>query len=603
MRRGRGQVLYRFLPEQIVDYSDTKSISRVSYWRCTELGGLNKHRLIEAIESRKRSRFEGRTYGYPRLAEDYIILEPIAIEVDLFPLTFICQTCGSARRFNSVSALRSEISKHNYKCPRCKTGFLEQHDFVHYHSCGEIESLVVRPCPQHGLSWIVLNKNYSDYPKNWWWQCKACDQASPRNVARIGAHCNSCTGTPRMSHAPFRKGDVFYPHTLSMINISSLEELVLSNLDWELAIAEYLGVLPRGRTRELLLGRTQVTKKAELVKKKQKLIAQGLPPDVIEKVLSEFGLSDTDAEISEAIGRLEDLLRLPQEEYSPLSQELMGYVESLHLETTRSLNAVVDSIEGPAKERMKQSPAKLRALGFSDAWLAVDLPVVSVAFGYSRGDPTMESAILRAFPRNKDFASKTPIYGLRVETEAVIMELDRSRVLSWLSANGWVSNSLGTLDAGEARAWFLKNVHLRNIPQYEATPATDRVTWAVCNLLHSLSHLFLAKASGLVGLDKGSMREILFPNIPAFCLFASNSQGYQLGGIVSLFENSMNYWLDRAKDDVHHCLYDPVCADSDGACHACLYIPEISCERFNRDLSRAFIIGRNDDRRIIGFWE
>jgi hypothetical protein len=406
-----------------------------------------------------------------------------------------------------------------------------------------------------------------------------------------------------MAHAPFRKSDIFYPQTLSMINASSLEELISTGAEGRLMLAEYLEMIPTGRTKELLGNQRHSVDRADLLRKKKELMEKGFHEDLINEVLRGFGLTDSESEISNVIMGVHELLGLPEDDYLFLSQQLTGYTEALRMDTTRSISSVIESISGPSKERIRQSSSKLNSLGFSNAWVIVDLPIVSITYGYTRGDPLMQSCTLRAFPRNKDFPGKTPIYGLKIETEAIILELNRKRIHEWLVKNGWANGDSDLLSDKDLKAWFLRNVHPKIIPQYDPIPETDRVTWAVCNLLHSLSHLFLSKASGLVGLDKGSIHEILFPNVPAFCLFASNSQGYQLGGIVTLFENSMTYWLDRAREDVEHCLYDPVCANSEGACHACIHLPEVSCERFNRDLSRSFIIGREDERKIVGFWE
>jgi len=39
-------------------------------------------------------------------------------------------------------------------------------------------------------------------------------------------------------------------------------------------------------------------------------------------------------------------------------------------------------------------------------------------------------------------------------------------------------------------------------------------------------------------------------------------------------------------------MFDPICIEQNqGACIACTYVAETSCEHFNQDLSRAFLYG------------
>jgi len=81
---------------------------------------------------------------------------------------------------------------------------------------------------------------------------------------------------------------------------------------------------------------------------------------------------------------------------------------------------------------------------------------------------------------------------------------------------------------------------------------------------------------------------------------APDSEG-TLGGLVSLGESkTLGRHLDQALESMRLCASDPLCAEhhpfKDGltlhgaACHACLFLPETSCERGNKYLDRSVLV-------------
>ena len=66
-------------------------------------------------------------------------------------------------------------------------------------------------------------------------------------------------------------------------------------------------------------------------------------------------------------------------------------------------------------------------------------------------------------------------------------------------------------------------------------------------------------------------------------------------------ENSL-----KIKEVAEKCIFDPICIERYKACGGCLFLNEISCQHFNHDLDRAFVIGhydRSTKTKITGFWE
>jgi Domain of unknown function (DUF1998) len=92
---------------------------------------------------------------------------------------------------------------------------------------------------------------------------------------------------------------------------------------------------------------------------------------------------------------------------------------------------------------------------------------------------------------------------------------------------------------------------------------------------------------------------------------APDSEG-TLGGLVALGGPKMlGRHLDQALDSMRLCASDPLCAEHhpmrDGltlhgaACHACLFLPETSCERGNKYLDRSVLASTVDSDGLAFF--
>ena len=81
---------------------------------------------------------------------------------------------------------------------------------------------------------------------------------------------------------------------------------------------------------------------------------------------------------------------------------------------------------------------------------------------------------------------------------------------------------------------------------------------------------------------------------------ASDSEG-TLGGLVGLgYPEELTRHIDEAMEQIERCSSDPLCAEHvddamnetlhGAACHACLFVPETSCERGNKYLDRSALV-------------
>ncbi len=128
-------------------------------------------------------------------------------------------------------------------------------------------------------------------------------------------------------------------------------------------------------------------------------------------------------------------------------------------------------------------------------------------------------------------------------------------------------------------------------------------------LLHSLSHLIINGVALDCGYSAASIRERIYSSDEAMrgepmagiLLYtaAPDAEG-TLGGLVSLAEpERLGRILDQALERARICASDPMCAEHvpsehdpsqhGAACHACLFLPETSCECGNRYLDRSVL--------------
>ena len=158
------------------------------------------------------------------------------------------------------------------------------------------------------------------------------------------------------------------------------------------------------------------------------------------------------------------------------------------------------------------------------------------------------------------------------------------------------------------KIWFLDNIHPNQILTFSEISENENnnITKRVYTLIHSISHALINEAAEICGLDKSSLSEYILPNIPAVFIYCANSQGFNMGALYSAFQTQFDKWLKMAKEHVKKCIFDPVCISKEKACAGCLYLNEVSCKHFNKDLDRSYLCGYFDNqtkRKLKGYWE
>lgn len=142
-------------------------------------------------------------------------------------------------------------------------------------------------------------------------------------------------------------------------------------------------------------------------------------------------------------------------------------------------------------------------------------------------------------------------------------------------------------------------------------------------LVHSFSHALMQELSLTCGYGSSSLAERLYvagteselPMAGVLIYTASSDADGTLGGLEREGQSAkLEQTIRRALNAMHWCSSDPLCLrgisttsdDLNGAaCHSCLFLPETSCEMFNRTLDRVTLVGtvgENTSAEVPGFF-
>ncbi|MFI6524054.1 DrmB family protein [Streptomyces uncialis] len=188
-----------------------------------------------------------------------------------------------------------------------------------------------------------------------------------------------------------------------------------------------------------------------------------------------------------------------------------------------------------------------------------------------------------------------------VSGEGVFVRLDPERLRAWEREPGQM-----------ARAARIRENHERLLAERAvdadkptpSSPATPRFL-----LLHALGHALINEWSLDGGYPAASLRERIYSDddmAGVLVYTATSDSAGSLGGVVAQGEpDRLGASLRAALRRAGWCSNDPLCMESEAsgadslnmaACHACLLLPETSCENNNILLDRAALVGTPDGR-------
>ncbi|MER5682375.1 DUF1998 domain-containing protein [Streptomyces sp. NPDC002205] len=193
-----------------------------------------------------------------------------------------------------------------------------------------------------------------------------------------------------------------------------------------------------------------------------------------------------------------------------------------------------------------------------------------------------------------------------VSGEGVFLRLDPERLRIWEEQPEQVARAARIRENHERLLSARAGDSDKLVPP---SPATPRFL-----LLHALAHSLINEWSLDGGYPAASLRERLYSDedmAGVLIYTATSDSAGSLGGVVAQGEpDRLAETLRAALRRASWCSNDPLCMESEtsgadslniAACHACMLLPETSCENNNILLDRAALVG-TPDGRVRGFF-
>ena len=240
--------------------------------------------------------------------------------------------------------------------------------------------------------------------------------------------------------------------------------------------------------------------------------------------------------------------------------------------------------------------AETMALGLDQVMLVKKLREVRALQSFTRveepaGDTARHAAI------SLDKPDWLP--AIEVSGEGVFLRLDEQRLSTWEQQPKLVERAQRIRAHHEQLLQDRAAGTGRIVP---SSPVTPRFL-----LLHGLAHILINEWSLDGGYPAGALRERIYAghDMAGILLYTATSDSAgSLGGIVAQGDPTrLAAGLRAALSRAEWCSNDPLCMESEAsgadalnlaACHACVLLPETSCEYLNSFLDRAALIGTPD---------
>lgn len=617
MHRGLQQALYKYLPENWVDF--TESGGSVSYavhvdnWNSVQLTGINNKRLLrivnQQINAYKNINGSDSVVGFPSIINDEsvdVLIPKIsdniaAIQTSVKPWVFVCSKCGNVKQYYSYDEFKRRENE------RCQCGeHLTQLKLIRVCRCGYADGVFVPKCRTegHGTKYMQRRGSGTNFV------CQKCGQR-----ASLPKYCPECKQELKIKSALDSANYIAF--SLSLIDLLDKQKDVFLDTETEckgekVVVAQYLKYISSEEYQEVIKKGKVIQDdefEAILEKEAQMYRDAGLDENTISLVMEAKRMKNPSAKIYEAIDKVSAGISIvSSDDLKPIAEEILEYDELMDAKITLTLDKAEEDAE-LVNDGIKPDYKNIcQQFGFSNAQLCSSVPIVFSSYGFTRLQQSGEGVKLHGFPQEM---TKRNIYATKLETEGVLFELDRNKILGWLLSNKLIDKNDMPVDMSEngVKMWFLDRVRPNLIlpfSEIDSSGNCGNITKHVYTLVHSISHALINEAAEICGLDKSSLSEYILPNVPAVFIYCSNSQGFNMGALYSAFQTQFDKWLKRAAERVKKCIFDPVCINKEKACAGCIHLNEVSCRHFNKDLDRSYLCGYFDSstqKKLKGYWE
>ena len=616
MKRGKTQALYKYLPGSWIDFSvrgkDRKQyIAKVDHWNSEKLDEINSKRLIRTVNHAVQSYAAQGTgsssvnpvsgFGAELTQENCDVLEPKVsddergIIAKISPLTFYCKKCKKVYQFNSEDSYNR-----NRRCKDCGDTELTQFRQIYFCKCGYATDKHPR-CLTHGFSDLYWDGEYN-------FTCRTC-----KKKISMQTKCPVCGATlgAKVALDPSQ----YFTYSLSLIDlIDEKLERFISETDYGkyITIAFFLEKISRDQLEDVI-NKGITTDPVEYAKEYDKnyQMFMGVFNDENDAAIAAKAMTDKNCGniYAPIIEEIKGKLYTTTENIDQLAEMILEHSMVKELKDHATLETAIKVAQSLNTNANPESFKEIaRRFGIYHVRACDKIPFVSCSYGYTRVKSEYEDGVqLHAFKEEKN--GRKNIYATRMDTEGVLFEFDRMAILKWLIKNEFIDpENAPDLSSEEAvKLWFINNIRPEEIhPFTTISEETTPETYYVYRLIHSISHLLIRAAADIGGLGKDSLSEYIFPGVPAVLIYVQNSQGFNLGSLFNTFEAYFDKWMLRANNSAQKCVFDPICIERYKACTGCLFLNEVSCQHFNKDLDRSLIIGHVDKqtkKQVIGFWE
>lgn len=248
-------------------------------------------------------------------------------------------------------------------------------------------------------------------------------------------------------------------------------------------------------------------------------------------------------------------------------------------------------------------------LGVKSSMLVKRLREVRALSSFVRGDAPTEADSEHRLAKLASTPDLDWLPAMEVSGEGVFLRLDAGRLAKWES-DATVIDRCDHVRANHNAVLRERGAtHKAGTGQSPESQVTPRLL-----LLHTLAHTLINEWSLDGGYPASSLRERLYADDEMAGLLiytATSDSAGSLGGVVAQGEpDQLARTLRAALERARWCSNDPLCmeAESSGAgsvnmaaCHACVLLPETSCELMNGFLDRAMLVG-DPSGKVRGFF-
>lgn len=639
--RSKGQVLHRFEPGAVATIpAGTAEITKHFARRQDKLSRDLKETVRQEL-SRWRM-VDSQMQAFIEHTADLVFVDISSVQGRRLKVRE-CAKCGAIR--NIEEARWRE--KPDLPCHRCGHPTLNEIPFVFAHADGTMLQLTPDPCPAHSYEFLILERTALKR-----WRCKVpnCKHTtqiirvlpatSIMKQARIANAVEEQTGkkpNPMMALSPVSDKKLQVVHSISRIDPTDNYDKFFNPLPeaFSILLALYLGYMDeRGKTlidfseaaRAVGQGTAQDQKELEqwrqsmsflseeqiqtiLANKKRTQEQEAGGPVVAElrraleklpkQALSLIG--DPKAE-SERRDRGEELTP-EQENARTLREQLINRGVLLDLKRENVDDAIqrLVQIRSPFSLNLESARDDMRLkLGISQVEIIQNLPIMHLAYGYTRLSHQPEAAVLWAFDRSKFELSgdapngnwiPAPVY--KLPTEAISFQFDAARVVRWLHLNSLAPDPK---TVAEPTLWLLERhsrIHSRSGPAFnDRLEGSFLIPWLVGSAIHSATHLMIRAIADQSSFGETALSEHLLLSLNQTIIFVNRLQEFSLGGLKTFFEQRLDQAFKSLLEEREDCMFDPYCEETlGGACAGCLHLPEVVCRLFNNALSRILLYG------------